>query len=160
MVGPTGSVTGIDMTPEMVAKARGAAAEMGLDNVTFVEGERRASCRSRTRSFDVVISNGVIDLIPDKDAVFSEIFRVLSAGWSDPARRRDDPEPGLGGREAQHRPVDRLNRRRSAGSRVRSAAERHGFERIETGDLVDTYARSKFEDTRRKARSSAPAARP
>jgi arsenite methyltransferase len=79
MVGPTGSVTGIDMTPEMVAKARGSIAEMGLENVTIVEGSAE-HLPFDDASFDVVISNGVIDLIPDKDAVFSEITRVLRPG--------------------------------------------------------------------------------
>jgi arsenite methyltransferase len=79
MVGPTGSVTGIDMTPEMVAKARGSIAEMGLGNVRIVEGSAE-QLPFEDASFDVVISNGVIDLIPDKDAVFSEITRVLRPG--------------------------------------------------------------------------------
>jgi arsenite methyltransferase len=79
MVGPTGSVTGIDMTPEMVAKARGSIAEMGLGNVTIVEGSAE-HLPFDDASFDVVLSNGVIDLIPDKDAVFSEITRVLRPG--------------------------------------------------------------------------------
>ena len=79
MVGPSGSVTGIDMTPEMVAKARGSVAEMGLGNVTIVEGSAE-HLPFDDASFDVVISNGVIDLIPDKDAVFSEITRVLRSG--------------------------------------------------------------------------------
>jgi arsenite methyltransferase len=76
MVGPRGSVTGIDMTPEMLAKARSAASEIGVSNVDFVEGEVE-SLPFEDESFDVVISNGVIDLIPDKHAVFSEIHRVL-----------------------------------------------------------------------------------
>jgi arsenite methyltransferase len=79
MVGPEGRVVGVDMTPEMLDKARGAAAEMGVANVEFVEGEIEALAVA-DGSFDVVISNGVIDLIPDKDAVFSEIFRVLRPG--------------------------------------------------------------------------------
>jgi arsenite methyltransferase len=79
MVGATGSVTGIDMTPEMVAKARGSIAEMGLGNVTVVEGSAE-HLPFEDASFDVVISNGVIDLVPDKDAVFSEITRVLRLG--------------------------------------------------------------------------------
>jgi SAM-dependent methyltransferase len=79
MVGPEGRVTGIDMTPQMLAKARAAAAEMGLGNVEFVEAEaERLPFPDST--FDVVISNGVIDLIPDKDAVFSELARVLAPG--------------------------------------------------------------------------------
>jgi SAM-dependent methyltransferase len=79
MVGPAGSVTGIDMTPEMLAKARAAADEAGLRNVTFVEGDAE-SLPFADASFDVVLSNGVIDLIPDKDAVFAELYRVLVPG--------------------------------------------------------------------------------
>ncbi len=76
MVGEQGRVTGIDMTPQMLDKARTAAAAMGASNVEFVEGEAER-LPFPDGSFDAVISNGVIDLIPDKDAVFSELFRVL-----------------------------------------------------------------------------------
>jgi SAM-dependent methyltransferase len=79
MIGEEGHVTGIDMTPQMLAKARAAAAEMGIANVEFVEGEAE-HLPFPDASFDVVISNGVIDLIPDKDAVFAELFRVLAPG--------------------------------------------------------------------------------
>jgi arsenite methyltransferase len=79
MVGPTGSVTGLDMTPQMLAKARAAAAELGGGNVDFMEGDAE-SLPFPDASFDVVISNGVIDLIPDKDAVFAELYRVLAPG--------------------------------------------------------------------------------
>ena len=79
MVGPSGRVTGIDMTPEMLDKARATAAAMGADNVTFIEADAER-LPFEDHSFDVVISNGVIDLIPDKDAVFSEIYRVLVPG--------------------------------------------------------------------------------
>jgi SAM-dependent methyltransferase len=79
MVGEAGRVTGIDMTPEMLAKARAAATEMGATNVEFVEGEAERLPFDE-ESFDVVISNGVIDLIPDKDAVFAELHRVLVPG--------------------------------------------------------------------------------
>jgi arsenite methyltransferase len=79
MVGPEGHVTGIDMTPQMLAKARAAATELGTGNVEFIEAEAE-QLPFPDASFDVVISNGVIDLIPDKDAVFSELFRVLAPG--------------------------------------------------------------------------------
>jgi arsenite methyltransferase len=79
MVGPEGRVTGVDMTPEMLAKAKAAAVEMNATNVEFVAGEAEG-LPFEDESFDVVISNGVIDLIPDKDAVFSEIQRVLRPG--------------------------------------------------------------------------------
>ncbi|HEX2046076.1 MAG TPA: methyltransferase domain-containing protein [Gaiellaceae bacterium] len=79
MVGADGRVVGVDMTPQMLAKARAAAAELGADNVEFVEGEVEA-LPFADASFDVAISNGVIDLVPDKDAVFAEVFRVLAPG--------------------------------------------------------------------------------
>ena len=79
MVAPDGRVTGIDMTPEMLGKARAAAAEMSQENVEFIEAEAER-LPFADESFDVVISNGVIDLIPDKDAVFSDLFRVLEPG--------------------------------------------------------------------------------
>jgi len=79
MVGEEGSVTGIDMTPQMLAKARVAATAMDAANVEFIEAEAERLPFSDER-FDVVISNGVIDLIPDKDAVFAELHRVLKPG--------------------------------------------------------------------------------
>ena len=78
MVGPEGSVTGVDMTPEMITKARAGADELGVA-VEFVESEAER-LPFADESYDVVISNGVIDLIPDKDAVFAELFRVLRPG--------------------------------------------------------------------------------
>jgi SAM-dependent methyltransferase len=79
MVGPGGHVVGIDMTPEMLERARRSAEELGAANLEFVEGEAER-LPFADESFDVVISNGVIDLIPDKDAVFSELYRVLKPG--------------------------------------------------------------------------------
>lgn len=79
MVGREGRVVGIDMTPEMLGKARRAAAELGATNVEFIEAEAE-KLPFEDETFDVVISNGVIDLIPDKDAVFAELFRVLRPG--------------------------------------------------------------------------------
>jgi len=79
MVGPKGHVTGVDMTRQMLDKARTAATEMCTAHVEFVEAEAERLPFSDA-SFDVVISNGVIDLITDKDAVFSELFRVLTPG--------------------------------------------------------------------------------
>jgi SAM-dependent methyltransferase len=79
MVGPDGRVTGIDMTPEMLERSRAAATELGAGNVVFVQAEAER-LPFADASFDVVISNGVIDLIPDKDAVFAELSRVLVPG--------------------------------------------------------------------------------
>ena len=79
MVGPRGRAIGVDMTPAMVERARASATEMGLDNVEVHESliERVPVAHA---SVDVMISNGVIDLVPDKEAVFAEIWRVLRAG--------------------------------------------------------------------------------
>jgi SAM-dependent methyltransferase len=79
MVGSEGTVTGVDMTPQMLAKARAAATERGAANVKFVEAEAER-LPFADASFDVVISNGVIDLVPDKDAVFAELHRILAPG--------------------------------------------------------------------------------
>lgn len=79
MVGPEGRVTGIDMTSEMLAKVRGAVAEAGVENVEILEAEAE-QLPFPDGTFDAVVSNGVIDLIPDKDAVFEEIYRVLVPG--------------------------------------------------------------------------------
>lgn len=78
-VGEAGRVIGVDMTPEMIAKARRNAAAIGAENVEFrlAEIERLPVADSR---IDVVISNCVINLSPEKPAVFREVFRVLKPG--------------------------------------------------------------------------------
>lgn len=78
-VGATGSVIGIDFLPDMVARARRAAAEAGLANVRFVRGLIEALPLADS-SADVVISNGVVNLSPRKVRVLSEAFRVLRPG--------------------------------------------------------------------------------
>jgi arsenite methyltransferase len=79
MVGPAGRAIGIDMTPSMLEVARASAREMGLGNLELHEALIEA-LPLEDASVDVVISNGVIDLVPDKDAVFDEIDRVLRPG--------------------------------------------------------------------------------
>ena len=79
MVGPAGNAIGVDMTASMLKRARESARAMGLDNVELREGLIE-SLPLGDESVDVVISNGVIDLVPDKDAVFAEIDRVLRPG--------------------------------------------------------------------------------
>jgi arsenite methyltransferase len=79
MVGPEGRAIGIDMTATMLDRARQSADEMGLENVELHQGLIE-SLPVPDASIDVVISNGVIDLVPDKDAVFAEIDRVLRPG--------------------------------------------------------------------------------
>jgi arsenite methyltransferase len=79
VVGPQGRAIGVDMTPAMLARARASAQEMGLENVELHECMIE-SLPLPDASVDVVISNGVIDLVPDKDAVFSEVDRLLKPG--------------------------------------------------------------------------------
>lgn len=78
-VGPAGMVIGVDMTPEMVAKARRNAEKGGYDNVDFRLGEIEA-LPVEAGTIDVIISNCVINLSTDKPAVFAEAFRVLKPG--------------------------------------------------------------------------------
>jgi ubiquinone/menaquinone biosynthesis C-methylase UbiE len=78
-VGPTGRVIGVDMTPEMLAKARRTVDELGLDHVEIREGLAEQLPVDDGWA-DVVISNGVINLCPDKATVLAEIHRVLRPG--------------------------------------------------------------------------------
>ncbi len=79
MVGNGGRVIGIDMTPEMLRKAQGATEVAGLNNVEFRKGVAEALPVADNWA-DVVISNGVLNLCPDKLAVFREMHRVLKPG--------------------------------------------------------------------------------
>lgn len=79
LVGPTGKVIGVDATPEMLFKARGLAEKHGYMNVEFRLGEiEHLPVESST--VDLVISNCVINLVPDKGLAFKEIYRVLKPG--------------------------------------------------------------------------------
>ncbi len=93
-VGETGHVTGLDMTDEMLDKARANAETGGFKNVTFVKGEIE-SMPFEANTFDLVISNCVINLVPDKAQAYREIRRVLKPGGrfaiADMAIRGDMP---------------------------------------------------------------------
>jgi len=78
-VGKTGRVIGVDMTPDMVAKAAENVNRLGADNIEFRHSEIE-HLPLDNNSVDVVISNCVINLSPDKQAVFNEAFRVLKPG--------------------------------------------------------------------------------
>ena len=78
-VGENGHVIGVDMTAEMIARARGNAKKSGFDNVEFRLGEIE-HLPVVSDSIDVVISNCVLNLVPDKQRAFAEIFRVLKPG--------------------------------------------------------------------------------
>ncbi|HET9985882.1 MAG TPA: methyltransferase domain-containing protein [Longimicrobiales bacterium] len=79
MVAPDGDVVGVDMTPAMLEKARRSAAEAGVGNVEFRGGYAEA-LPVEDGWADVVISNGVLNLMPDKAAALSEMARVLRPG--------------------------------------------------------------------------------
>lgn len=78
-VGPRGHVIGVDMTPEMVDRARANAAKGGYENVEFRLGEIEA-LPVADRTVDVIISNCVLNLSPEKDRVLAEAYRVLKPG--------------------------------------------------------------------------------
>jgi arsenite methyltransferase len=79
LVGPTGKVYALDMTPAMVAKLRRLIAETGTDNLEVIEGNAERVPLADA-SVDVVTSNGMLNLVPDKRRAIAEIFRVLRPG--------------------------------------------------------------------------------
>ena len=97
-VGPEGSVVGIDMTEEMLAKSRATADQMGLGHVEFRDGLLE-EMPVEDGWADVVISNGVINLCSDKRGVFAEIMRVLRPGgrlqFADIANGRPVPDEAI-----------------------------------------------------------------
>jgi SAM-dependent methyltransferase len=97
-VGGSGRVVGVDMTPEMLIKSRATAEALGLDHVGFREGLAE-SLPVEDGWADAVISNGVINLCADKQAVFTDIRRVLKPGgrlqFADIANGRPIPPEAL-----------------------------------------------------------------
>jgi arsenite methyltransferase len=79
IVGDTGKVTGLDFTDEMILKAKANNRKLGYTNVEFIKGDIE-NMPITENSYDVVISNCVLNLVPDKQKAFSEIFRVLKHG--------------------------------------------------------------------------------
>lgn len=79
IVGDAGRVIGVDFVPEMIAKARANAEQLGVDNAQFVEGDIE-DIPLDADTADVVLSNCVLNLVPDKTRAFAEIFRILRPG--------------------------------------------------------------------------------
>lgn len=79
LTGETGRVIGVDMTPQMIEKARTNAAKLGFSNVEFRLGEIEAM-PIEANTADVVVSNCVLNLVPNKEQAFAEVFRILKPG--------------------------------------------------------------------------------
>jgi ubiquinone/menaquinone biosynthesis C-methylase UbiE len=81
MVGPSGTVLGLDITPEMIQRAEANKKEIGAENVVF-QLDRVQDLTGIDASFDVVMSNGALNLIPEKEEVIVAAFRLLKpGGW-------------------------------------------------------------------------------
>lgn len=95
IAGPSGKVIGVDMTEKMIEKARKNAATLGYDNVEFVFGDIETIPLPESTA-DVVVSNCVMNLVPDKEKAFAETYRILKPGGhfsiSDIVLRGDLPE--------------------------------------------------------------------
>jgi len=128
-VGPSGRVIGVDMTPEMIGKARANAEEGRYENVEFRLGEIE-HLPVEDASVDLVISNCVINLVPDKARAFTEAFRVLKPGGrlmvSDIVLTRSLPEWLLASKAAYSSCVSGAELR----DRYLSCIEDAGFEAI------------------------------
>jgi len=148
-LGPFGHAIGVDMTEEMRQKAQASAETMGLGNVEVREGFAE-QLPADDDSIDLIISNGVINLCPDKPAVFGEIFRVLRPGGrmqvgdilvhlAVPQEAKDDVELWsncIAGSLADNEWVPLL--------------EAAGFTEIELSNETDVYSGSKHESDARE----------
>ena len=148
MVGEKGKVIGVDMTPEMIALANRNLAKVGATNVEFRHGQIEA-LPVEANTVDVIISNCVINLSPDKDQVFREAFRVLKPGgrlqvsdivWTRPVPQdiKDDMEQWAGCISGALEETDYLAKIRAAGfENVQSvAAEYEGGKGIASASVT------------------------
>jgi len=147
-VGPSGGVIGVDMTPEMLAKSRRTATDLGLTNVEFRTGILEELPVDDGWA-DMVISNGVINLCADKTAVFAQAYRALKPGgiiqFADIANGVQLPEQAVCSIElwtgciAGGRPVDEW-------CALLGGA---GFDEISVGPAVDAFGGSGGEENAR-----------
>lgn len=149
--GSDGRVYGIDMTPAMIDRAEKNIRETNIDNVELLEGQAE-DLPLDDESVDVVTSNGVFNLVPDKGTAFREVYRVLEPGGhiqiadivlSEPASQESKADPELWaecivGAEPTEVYLDL----------IRSA----GFENVSVIDRLDYFSRSPNESTRKAAK--------
>lgn len=149
--GPEGRVLGIDITPAMIEKARENIEKAGVDHIRIIEG-RADDIPLDDGSADVVTSNGVINLVPDKEKAFKEIHRILKPEGriqiadivlSKPVSGKSKADPQLWAEcIVGAEPVDVYL------DLIRSA----GFENVSVIDRLDYFARSSNESTRKAAK--------
>jgi arsenite methyltransferase len=149
LVGPGGHVVGVDMTAEMLRKARGTARELGFDHVEFREGIAE-ELPVEDGWADVVLSNGVLNLVADKPGVFAEIARVLRPGgrlqFADIAVGQEVPEEAACN-------IDLWTDCIAGGQAVdgwRQLLDDAGFADIEVGPAIDTFGGAPGEPNARR----------
>ena len=159
MVGAEGHVTGVDMTPEMLAKARGAATEMAVENADFVEAEAE-QLPFADASFDAGDLERGHRPDPRQGRSLRRAVPRARARRATPDCRRNDPEPSQRRGASRHRPLDRPNSRGAAGGSVReaSATTRLRTDRDRSSSSTRMPARSSKTRAARR-RNSAPGAR-
>ena len=147
---PDGRVIGIDMTDAQLAKAGRLAREDGFDNVEFRARLHRAPAGRRRDAFDCVISNGVINLSPDKPAVFAAAAARAAAGRAPRARRHRHRQAAARGRDLRRLAVGRLHRRRDAARRLPRRRSRPPASRSRPGARTPDTASSPSAPTTRR----------
>lgn len=150
LAGAKGEAIGIDITSAMIEKAQKAARETGITNVTLQQGSAE-DIPFPNEYFDVVISNGVLNLIPDKQQAFSELYRVLKPGG-----KLSISDIALGNPISdESRENPRLWAECIVGAMLEdeyvALIEKAGFKNVQVAERLDYFALSAFENTREVA---------